>query len=316
MSSKTPKKFVGLHAHSGYSTSDGLGPPSQHIDYVLENGMDAHTFTEHGHMNGLANAALYAKKLKAKGINFKFIPGAELYVHPDLAKWRAEKQTAEDAKLSAKEAKKLEKKHLENVATQIERVGDENDETIEMTNAMTIENEEDTKSGKTFNPVNRRHHMVIIPKTAEALLKVFRLVSKGYVEGFYRFPRVDRAMLAEACSDQKDIIVTSACLHPDTAIITSQGALTIKTAINKIKSGEELFVLSHNFETEKSEFQKITWGDVTRKQAKLLQIKLKTGQVLKLTPDHKVFTNKGWLEAKDLTKEHKLLKIMDGAGCE
>ena len=37
----TPTKFVGLHAHSGFSTFDGLGYPDEHIDFAIENGMDA-----------------------------------------------------------------------------------------------------------------------------------------------------------------------------------------------------------------------------------------------------------------------------------
>ncbi len=207
-----PKKFIGLHAHSGASVSDGLGPPKDHIDFVLENGMDAWAETNHGHCNSFANASLYAKKLKAKGVKFKYIPGAELYVHPDLDQWRREKQQAEDAKLLAKEEKKLAAKQREKVITEIERKTDENDETIEMTNSMTIENEEETKSGKTFNPINRRHHIVVLPKNSVALSKLFRLVSKGYTEGFYRFPRIDLKMLKEISNGENDLIISSACL--------------------------------------------------------------------------------------------------------
>ena len=38
---KKPNRFVGMHAHDGYSTYDGLGYPADHLDFVLENGMDA-----------------------------------------------------------------------------------------------------------------------------------------------------------------------------------------------------------------------------------------------------------------------------------
>ena len=30
-----PKRFTGLHAHSSFSTFDGLGYPKEHIDFVL-----------------------------------------------------------------------------------------------------------------------------------------------------------------------------------------------------------------------------------------------------------------------------------------
>ena len=36
-----PKRFVGLHSHSGFSTYDGMGLPQEHIDFVLENGMNS-----------------------------------------------------------------------------------------------------------------------------------------------------------------------------------------------------------------------------------------------------------------------------------
>ena len=34
-----PTRFVGLHGHTGFSVFDGLGYPSDHIDFVLEKTM-------------------------------------------------------------------------------------------------------------------------------------------------------------------------------------------------------------------------------------------------------------------------------------
>ena len=62
-----PKYFVGLHAHDGSSVYDGLGYPNEHIDFILENGMDAFALTNHGNMNSSAHAHSYSKKLKQKG---------------------------------------------------------------------------------------------------------------------------------------------------------------------------------------------------------------------------------------------------------
>src|SRR3990167_734213 len=216
---KKPNRFIGLHAHDGKSTFDGLGTPAQHIEFVLENGMDAWAETNHGHMNGFAESYLFVKKLKTKGVNFKFIPGCELYVHPDLDQWRRDKETSDAAKQDARESKKLTKKQREDVLTDIVRTTDADDETldVEMTNALTIENEEETKSNKSFNPTNRRHHLVVLPKTSAALKRIFRLVSRGYLEGFYRFPRVDMKMLKEAAGGEKDILISSACMGGELA---------------------------------------------------------------------------------------------------
>ena len=87
---RPPDRFTGLHAHSSFSTFDGLGYPKEHIDFVLKNGMSAMAITNHGHMNSFAHAYLHVKKLQKSGVNFKFIPGCEMYVHPDLNSWQLE----------------------------------------------------------------------------------------------------------------------------------------------------------------------------------------------------------------------------------
>jgi DNA polymerase-3 subunit alpha len=203
MTKKVPSRFVGLHSHSGFSTFDGLDYPQEHIDYVLENGMDAWSLTDHGHMNGFAHAYLHAEKLRKSGKNFKFVPGCEMYVHPDLKQWHRDLEKSKE-----KPAKD------ESILTPLTAVVDGNDETTDIGTdeaALTIENEDETKSGKYNDPVKRRHHLVVLPKTSVGLQRLFHLVSRGYLEGFYRFPRVDYAMLKEAAQGGH-LMVSSACL--------------------------------------------------------------------------------------------------------
>ncbi len=59
-----PKKFFGLHAHTGASAFDGMGSPKQHFDFVLENGGEGMAITEHGHMNSFASAFKQYNELK------------------------------------------------------------------------------------------------------------------------------------------------------------------------------------------------------------------------------------------------------------
>jgi len=211
---RTPNRFVGLHNHTGFSPFDGLGYPDEHFKFCLENGLDAHAITEHGNMNSYAHAQLYVeewnKANKAKQI--KYIPGVEAYFHPDLEQWKRDKADAEQAATDKKLARKLMSKQ-EELATKLIAIVDKNDETedIDMSNALTVENEDESKSTKHFNPVNRRHHLVVLPKNQRGLQKIFASVSKGYLHGFYRFPRIDSAVLREAAKDG-DIIVTSACI--------------------------------------------------------------------------------------------------------
>lgn len=212
--SRTPKRFVGLHNHTGFSPFDGLGYPSEHMEFCLENGLDAHCITDHGNLNHYAHAQLWIEEWQKanKEKKFKYIPGCEMYFHPDLEQWERDKAVADAAQQDKKEAKKLKKKQ-EELQTKILVTSDENDETeeLETTNALTVENEEESKSTKHFNPVNRRHHLVLLPKNQAGLLKIFGLISQSFLKGFYKFPRIDAKMLKEACAD-KNIIASSACI--------------------------------------------------------------------------------------------------------
>lgn len=212
---RVPQKFVGLHNHTGFSPFDGLGYPDEHINACIQNGLDGHAITEHGNSNSYAHSALFVEKWNKENKDkpFKFIPGVEAYFHPDLKQWAIDKATDDQAKADHKEAKKLLKKQKEKaeVVNQINVVADGDDETIEMSNQLTVENEEESKSNKYTNPINRRHHLVLLPKNQQGLLKIFSLISRSYLEGFYRFPRMDLAMLKEACKEG-NIIASSACI--------------------------------------------------------------------------------------------------------
>ena len=196
-----PKRFAPLHAHDGFSTFDGLGLPQEHIDFCRENGLDAWSMTNHGHMNSYGHAWLHVDKLNKAGGGFKLLPGCEMYLHPDLGEW---KRDLERSKQPAES----------DIVTPITMTTDSEDETVavsaEEVASLTTENEEETKSNKLYNPVNRRHHLVVIPRTSAALERLFGLVSRSYSEGYYRFPRIDYRMLKEAA--RGEFFVSSACI--------------------------------------------------------------------------------------------------------
>jgi len=226
---KVPSKFVGLHAHTGASVYDGLGAAEDHIKYVLENGMDAWALTEHGHCNSYASAFLFAEKLKKQDKRFKFIAGCEMYVHPDLNEWRREYELKRNAADGDTEAVARVLAQEEQVITPIVATVDEDDETVdvEMSNALTIEREDESKSTKYYDPIKRRHHLVVIPKTSVGLQRLFHLVSRGYAEGFYRFPRVDYAMLKEAAQGDH-LIALTACIGGTMAYDALSSAQRVK----------------------------------------------------------------------------------------
>ena len=69
-------------------------------------------------------------------------------------------------------------------------------------------------------------------------------------------------------------------------------------------------VLSYNTELKQLEWDMLDAAALTREKASIIELVLDTGETLKLTPDHKVFTeNRGWIEAAQLTEEDILVTI-------
>ena len=87
-----PKRFVGIHAHDCSSSFDGLGYPNEHMDFVLENGMDALAVTNHGNANSHAHVKKHWDVLKKKGRKFRSLYGVEFYFVPSLTEWRRDKE--------------------------------------------------------------------------------------------------------------------------------------------------------------------------------------------------------------------------------
>ena len=99
--SKIP--FVGLHAHSGMgSPFDGLGYPSEHMDFAYKNGCNALALTDHGNMNAFAYQVQHAKKMKQEDKNFKPIFGVEAYFLPSISEWKEELERAKEDKKAKK----------------------------------------------------------------------------------------------------------------------------------------------------------------------------------------------------------------------
>jgi intein/homing endonuclease len=115
-------------------------------------------------------------------------------------------------------------------------------------------------------------------------------------------------MLKEAAKGGH-LMVSTACLTGDAELITNRGLENLLSIVERFNNGDEVLVLSYNEKTNFHEFKKVSQAAMTRKNAKLLRIRLKDGKSVTLTPDHKVFTNLGWMEAQEL-KNHKGIQIL------
>lgn len=181
---RPPSRFVSLHSHSHFSTYDGLGYPSDHMDFAVKNGLDGWSLTDHGNGNGLAHAHAHAKKMRAKGKKFRQLYGVEFYFVPDLADWRARYDAA-----------KQESKRPD---------GDEEEA------GLVVEDADETRSDKErFVDINKRYHLVVVAKDNVGLSNLFTLVKKSYVDGFYKFPRIDFNLLKQ---HGEGLVVSTACV--------------------------------------------------------------------------------------------------------
>lgn len=174
-------KFVNLHAHTTFSIGDGLNYPKDHFKFTIDNAESeslAMAITDHGNANSFGYAFQSSKNLKNKGVEFKFIPGCEFYYHPNLDNW----QKIYDAK---------------------------KDGTIDdLDDGLVIEIENESK-GKYYDPIKRRHHLVVIAYNAIGLRNLYKLISRSHKYGYYRYPRIDNKMLDEC---REGLVISTACI--------------------------------------------------------------------------------------------------------
>jgi DNA polymerase III alpha subunit len=301
---KPPTKFVGLHAHTNSSIGDAIGLPKEHIDFALENEMDALAVTDHGNMNSFSHQYIYWSELKKRGVNFKAIPGCETYFVDSLQNW----QSLYDADRLQKETAKLEKKSkskkLEDFDS-LEELSDQHADTKSELDELTeggaiVENEEESKKSSWRNPLTKRSHLVLLPKNQEGLNSLFNMISLSYSEGFYRFPRIDMDMLRKHSNG--NLIASTACLSGDSILITKNGMSCLSNIVLELRSGKVIEVLSYNEQSGKKEFHKITWGEKTKTNAMVYEIVLADGKAIKATLEHRFLTDKGWLSLEDILK--------------
>lgn len=205
-------KFVNFHAHTVFSIGDAIGYPKEHFKFVLDNAESdsmGMAITDHGNASSFGYAFEAAKKLQKKGVDFKFHPGVEFYYHPNLDNWKK----IYDAKNQGSEQEL-------------------NDELI-----IEIENE---SKGKYYDPIKRRHHLVVVAYNDIGLKNLYKLVSRSFRDGFYRYPRVDNRMLEEC---KEGLIISTACLAGLPSWLTLRDEDASKDQLNKAFDKELLPLL-------------------------------------------------------------------------
>ena len=100
-------------------------------------------------------------------------------------------------------------------------------------------------------------------------------------------------------------ISTNPCVTGDTIVNTNAGPKTVKELA---ENAAQFKVLAYNTEL-KQVVEKSAIAFKTKSDAKIMQLTTKSGQKIRLTPDHRVFTQRGWIEAGALVTGDKVLKV-------
>jgi len=119
------------------------------------------------------------------------------------------------------------------------------------------------------------------------------------------------------------IIATNPCFHPDTRIATEYGLMRIED-LYKQQMNEAFNMVTDNRLTSQAQVvggRSYPTVGTTKRTATVfptgtrttLQVNLANGMELKVTPEHRIYTDRGWVEAQHLTSEDTVY-IQSGAG--
>ena len=142
-----------------------------------------------------------------------------------------------------------------------------------------------------------------IRRTAEFLregkIKIHRSCTDCRAEfGLYRWD--------EKATQDTVIKENDHCLTGDTIVNTVFGGRKIKDLVGKFG-----FVWSYDEKRKKKCIRPFFGVKKTRENQPILKITLENGKVVRCTPDHRILTDNGWIEAKYLTQSSKVIDIMD-----
>jgi len=181
--------FVHLHVHTQYSLLDGQASIDALIDKAQDDGMTAMAVTDHGNMFGIKE---FYNKVKKK--NSRYL-GTITDCERELKQLNdKEYPTSEELDRIKKLSKKIDedKKNIFKPILGCEcycaRYG------------MNNKTAKDDLGG---------WHLILLAKSLKGYKNLIKIVSTSWIEGFYRNPRIDKALLEKY---HEDLIVCSACL--------------------------------------------------------------------------------------------------------
>jgi Pretoxin HINT domain len=93
------------------------------------------------------------------------------------------------------------------------------------------------------------------------------------------------------------------CLTEDTQINTESGI----SPISEIAIGEKVWV--YNESKKKQQLRKVDQLHIREYSGEMIHLTLENNSLIKITPNHKVYTDRGWVQAGDLVGSDKTLHV-------
>lgn len=110
------------------------------------------------------------------------------------------------------------------------------------------------------------------------------------------------------------IASTNPCVVGSTRVYIKERGMVVLKRIDQVKEGKAT-VLSYDFERRMPYLTKATFLGKTRDGAKVVKLRTARGEI-RMTPDHEVMTNRGWVRAADIQKGDKVYRVKARGGVE
>lgn len=112
------------------------------------------------------------------------------------------------------------------------------------------------------------------------------------------------------CPNSGRINASNPCFTGDTIVYTNKGLIKFRELYRRILLGEKFEVYTHNITNKHNPTDSISLTEpsqiMTTGINPILELTFSNGLSIKATPNHKFFTNRGWVEAKDLTPKDQV----------
>ena len=180
--------FTHLHVHSHYSIQDGMATVQGLVDKAISEGMHAIALTDHGNMFGIKEFFDYTRKKNAKS-------------NAVIDELENQLKNAETAEQQQEIGQKIaaEKTHLFKPILGCEVY----------VARQTESNPQGDRLVKAKKENLGGEHLVLLAKNLDGYKNLCKMVSYGWIDGFYNRPRIDKRLLEEY---RDGLIVCSACL--------------------------------------------------------------------------------------------------------